>query len=248
MIPLERPRRLLALGATCLVLAAAAPAHAQTGVPCFPPVNGKEPNYVIGYGSLMQTRSKEQTWGDTGPNLPIILRGFERRWNARGRNPGVNTTYVGVARVAGARMAASLFRVLDPTAFRSGDRRENVYCRVAVVPSEVEMLDGTDTPRRGKIWIYLPQKASDDPPAADYPIIQTYVDLILSGCIELSRLVVDRERDFVADCVTTTKGWSVYWVNDRPNPRRPDNGPLVRRIDGLLKRLLPKEFAAIRIE
>ena len=240
--------RLLAASLSLLGALQVTPATAQTDSACHPVVTRSEPNYVIGYGSLMLTASKDATWRGTGPNLPVVVTGFERSWTARDAGPGFRTTYLGIRRVAGARIAASLFRVLNPSAFDAGDRRESIYCRAAIDPGQVRMLDGTDTPTRGKIWIYVLKPGSAAPVSARFPIIQTYVDLFLGGCLELKRLVVDRERDFLADCIATTKGWSIHWVNDRPHPRRPSNGAVVRRIDAALQRLLPREFDAIRTE
>ncbi len=79
-------------------------------------------------------------------------------------------------------------------------------------------------------------------------MIQSYVDIFLGGCIELAQQVVDPGVDFLTACITTTRGWSGYWVKDRIYPRRPFHQPHARRIDALLHRMLPDQFNAIRIE
>ena len=133
----------------------------------------------------------------------------------------------------------------DPIAGRA---REHGYCRALVPPSDIQMLDGSAVPDQGEIWIYVQAPESDHPPDARFPIVQSYVDLFLSGCIELARRVVMEDLDFLAACVSTTQGWSAHWVNARIYPRRPVHQPDAARIDGLLHHMLPVQFAAIRIE
>jgi hypothetical protein len=86
-------------------------------------------------------------------------------------------------------------------------------------------------------------------PDAEYPIVQSYVDIFITGCLELQTRVADPDLDFVAQCVQTTDGWSKHWVNDRPMPRRPYiYQPRAWDIDKNLKRLLPEYIGAVRIE
>ena len=222
--------------------------HATEGTACHPDLDWSEPQFVIGYGSLMDTLSKDRTWADARPAVPVRVTGFERSWNTRGTLPGFSTTYLGVAEKSDATMVAALYRAQDTRDFETGDAREYVYCRVAVARDQLDMLDGSGPPPRGKFWIYLPIPESVRPADARFPIIQSYVDIFLSGCIELAKQVTDPDVDFVTQCVTTTKGWPMHWVNDRIYPRRPFHQPNATRIDTLLQRLLPEQFKAIRIE
>lgn len=236
----------------CLLLTCATmfPAHAESpDVPsCHPTVHFDRAQYVVGYGSLMDTASKDRTWHDSGRSRPISVTGFERGWNARGRDVGFSTTYLGVTRKRSARIVASLFRVRDKSDFEAGDAREYIYCRVPVGAGQITMLDGSRRPKDAEIWIYLLKPESVRPADARFPIIQSYVDLFLTGCIKLAKQVTVKNVDFVSECITTTTGWPVYWVNDRIYPRRPFHQPNAARIDALLNRLLPKQFKAIRIE
>lgn len=245
-------RRLWLQSFLCFLLVAAAvlPAHAgETENPsCHPAIDVGRAQYIVGYGSLMDTASKKRTWHDAERARPVRVTGFERGWYARGRDIGFSTTYLGVTRKAGARMAAALFRVDKEADFNAGDAREYIYCRVPVSPEQITLLDGSDRPKDAQIWIYLLDPESTRPADARFPVIQSYVDLFLTGCIELARQVTRKDVDFPADCVTTTKGWPMYWVNDRIYPRRPYHQPNAARIDALLNRLLPEQFKAIRIE
>jgi hypothetical protein len=82
------------------------------------------------------------------------------------------------------------------------------------------MLDGSSVPS-GQIWIYVNKPASLAPPDAEHPITQSYVDIFITGCLELQPRVSDPGLDLVEQCVRTTSGWSKHWVNDRLQPRRP---------------------------
>lgn len=225
-----------------------APAHAAEGTACHPALDWNEPQYVIGYGSLMDTLSKNRTWQNTRRARPVRVTDFERSWTARGREIGFSTTYLGVAAKPGATMVAALYRVYETQDFEDGDLREYIYCRAPVAPERIKLLDGSSLPTRGKFWIYLLNPESTRPADARFPIIQSYVDTFLSGCIELAKQATDEDTDFVTQCVTTTKEWPVHWVNDRLYPRRPVHQPNAARIDALLHRMLPEQFKTIRIE
>lgn len=215
---------------------------------CYPDIDGNAVHYVIGYGSLMDTESKNRTWPLDGVNLPARVTGYQRAWNTVGTTIGFSTTFLGVTLQDDADMVAALYRVFDAADFAAGDEREFPYCRVEVAPSQITMIDGSTTPTDGRIWIYVVRPDHIRAPDADYPIVQSYVDIFLNGCIEMeSRVAVDG-IDFVTECITTTAGWSPHWVNDREYPRRPFDIPNAFRIDELLNRELPEEFAAIQIE
>ena len=249
LVSIVRHCRVIPFGLAALILAIT-PQHlrAQDTTSCYPEVDPSRIHYVVGFGSLMETASRQRTWPSTDTSLPITVQGFEHRWNGRGTNIGFSTTMLGVSDREGAHIVAALFRVLDLADFAAGDAREFSYCRIPVEPERITMLDGSNTPTDGLIWLYQVRPDHRHPPSADYPIIQSYVDIFLNGCFELAELVTAQDIDFVADCINTTSDWSTHWVNDRLHPRRPYLIPNALRIDELLHRMLPEEFAAIRIE
>jgi hypothetical protein len=104
-------------------------------------------------------------------------------------------------------------------------------------------------PETGQIWIYVSKPEAVDPPDADYPIVQSYVDIFITGCLQLAERVVGQNEDFAEQCITTTSGWSPHWVNDRLLPRRPFiHQPNASEIDRLLFENVPDEVRMIRIE
>jgi len=102
------------------------------------------------------------------------------------------------------------------------------------------------------IWVYVQQ--DPESPSPDSPIVQSYVDIILRGCLSIS-------QDFAREFLLTTEGWrrahegggggDVYWVDDRHDPLYPravpeysqKNGPA---IDQLLEAHRPLEFSGRR--
>ena len=80
------------------------------------------------------------------------------------------------------------------------------------------------------------------PPSARFPILQSYVDVCISGCLEYS-------EDFAREFIETTFLWSPYWLNERELARR----PWLRersyvQIDSLLQRCIPDYFKHRRLE
>ena len=216
---------------------------------CHPKIDDSVPQYIIGYGSLMETASKRRTAPDTGANLPVRVTGFQRAWNATGSQVGFSTTYLGVLAKQDAPMAAALYRVFEASDIGATDDREAFYCRDAVKPDQVRMLDGSATPRDGEIWIYVNKPDSVAPPSDRFPIVQSYVDIFINGCLELEARATKANETFSEECITTTDGWSEHWVNDRLYPRRPFiHQPNASKIDALLDRMLPDLFKQIRIE
>jgi len=213
---------------------------------CHPDLDPSIPQYIVGYGSLMQSASKRSTEPNSGINLPVVVTGFQRAWNHRGTYP---TTYLGVRPSKSTRMAAALYRSFLDDGKLESDSREFSYCRAAVDPASIRMLDGSTVPSPAQIWIYIDKPESLALPDEDYPLTQSYVDIFITGCMELQARVADQSIDFVDECVRTTDGWSKHWVNDRPMPRRPYiYQPMAFEIDKQLKRLLPELFESIEIE
>lgn len=224
-------------------LVAAAPGPGPT---CHPAIETNARHYMIGYGSLMQQVSRTQTAPSATEALPIEVQGFRRGFFAEGKAPGFDTVYLGVVPEASSRMNAVLFDVRADE-IPDLDKREGIYCRVAVPSSQITVLGTGDTLPEGSAWIYVIKADSIGLPSDAKPIIQSYVDIFLSGCLELEQRRA--LRGFADDCVTSTTDWSNHWVNDRVFPRRPQyQQPLARSIDTLLKAHLPEQFAAIRIE
>ncbi len=214
---------------------------------CHPSPNPKLTQYIIGYGSLMQTESKNQTYPNTGRITPIILSGFKRGWFARGTPIGFSTTFLGVVEDMKSQLNAVIFKVPSAAAVTHYDEREKVYCRIPVSSDAIEILNHKPKPQ-GQVWMYISQMGSSAVNASNhYPIVQSYVDIFLSGCLDIENQY--HLKNFANNCIDSTSGWSKYWVNDRIYPRRPFvYQPKAEQIDELLERNLPHYFHSIKIE
>lgn len=204
---------------------------------CFPEVNTELRQFIVGYGSLMEEASKRRSSPNSGINHPVKVTGFQRAWNARGNAFGYSTTYLGVdapltadqRRVAGLaqdapEMYAAVYEDKDRADIKGTDARETFYCRYPVNPDQIDLLDGWAFPEDAQIWIYaLKPGHKGQKPTEDWPIVQSYVDIFITGCLDLADQVipsVESGLDFAAQCIETTDGWSEFWVNDRLYPRR----------------------------
>ena len=209
--------------------------------------DASRPQYVVGYGSLMQDESRKRTSPDAGPAYPVEVAGFRRGWISKGSSLGFSATYLGAVQDRASRFNAVIYRV-DPQELEATDKRERSYCRASVPIPDLRVLGPSfSLPAEAQAWIYVSRGPSVELPSGKYPIVQSYVDVFLSGCLE------QEERfgvaGFAEQCIETTSGWSEHWVNDRIYPRRPFvYQPRARQIDTLLSKELPRYFSRIRIE
>lgn len=211
--------------------------------PCHPEINNNLPQYVIGYGSLMQEASKREDDAKAGDNYPIYLMGYERGWIEKGHPIGLSTTYLGVRKRCNARVNAVYYQTNN---IKQYDKREGGYCRQQIPAKFIQFLRAKP-PEKGQFWIYVPENDRNHKVSSKYPIVQSYVDIFLSGCFELEKKY--HLKNFAKDCIKTTKNWSSYWVNDRIYPRTAaDNHPYIYDIDLLINKELPEYFKNIRIE
>ncbi|CDZ78857.1 hypothetical protein BN59_03172 [Legionella massiliensis] len=213
---------------------------------CRSSVNPQLPQFVIGYGSLMHEDSKREDSFESGDNYPIYLTGFQRGWIEPGTDIGFSTTYLGVIKDAKAKINATYFKLNNSKAIYNYDKREDSYCRLEVSPKQIQALATKKLPH-GQYWIYVSRSSLAHSPSQQKPIVQSYVDIFLSGCFQLEKKF--HIQNFARDCVRTTNYWSGFWVNDRLYPRTAfDNDPYVAKIDPLLAKELPYYFKQIRIE
>ena len=80
------------------------------------------------------------------------------------------------------------------------------------------------------------------PPSIAYPILQTYIDVCLTGCLEYG-------PDFAREFIATTFKWSPYWLNERAIARRPwINQAQYVEVDALLRDHCPEYFKYRKLE
>lgn len=180
--------------------------------------------FIIGYGSLIHPNSLHRSIPPKSVlgSTPIRLKNWTRAWNYNCRN-----CYSAV----GARKSSSFTKsrngknhltgVLIPIVkefenqvILSLDEREKCYRRVRVNPADIEFVADVDeafmqTLQSPDVNIYIYETLTPSPPTPQTPIPQSYLDIILEGCILISG------HDFAEEFIATTIGWSHNYVNDR---------------------------------
>jgi hypothetical protein len=129
------------------------------------------------------------------------------------------------------------------------DQRETGYKRERIDQKNISMLDGSKSAPEGDIWFYANKEKRYASP--EYPIVQSYVDICLNGCLEIEATYpLAKEAEFAETFLKTSTNWSKYWVNDRIYPRRAFiYVPNASKIDQLIQKVLGQEiFSSIKIE
>jgi hypothetical protein len=196
-------------------------------------------NYIFGYGSLIEDASRRSTTPAARYAWPVRVKGIGRGWWARGATSGLTTTFLGALARAGKKCNGVIYAVSEDD-LAATDRRETAgYTRTEIKPGEIEMLDGNKDVPPGKFWAYLNRFSWNDRttqvPTADFPMVQSYVDICVNGCLEVEGKYRSA-KGFVSEFFDTTEDWNKFWVNDRLYPRRPFiYQPSASAIDAALK-------------
>lgn len=202
--------------------------------------------FIIGYGSLLKRASLNRTLPEVEKIEPIYLNNYARSWSAyENQMPTLGSTFLGVDKLKGSRLNGIVFEV-ENSFVDTLDKREFLYTRHKVNLNDIEFTSKIfNISSEDDVWIYITKEPSE--PSKTFPIIQSYVDICLSGCFELEKEF--SLKDFAKDFINTTDNWSFDWINDRIFPRAPHiHQPDAYRIDILLNEDLPSFFKKIEVE
>lgn len=180
-------------------------------------------NFVFGYGSLINTASRDATSDHPIAAIPVRVSaafGYIRGWNDRSPS---GFTALGLRKAGPGESAMTINGVLYPVEgaeMSEFDAREQGYVRVEVPHADIEAVSWQGLPAQGHIWVYVPDIAGRAAgtglpvPDANYPMLQSYMDVVIEGGLEYGPA-------FAREIIVTTKDWSRYWLNDRELARRP---------------------------
>lgn len=180
-------------------------------------------NFIFGYGSLINTASRDATAGRPIHAIPVRVSaafGYVRTWNDCSPS---GFTALGLARPAPGEHAMTINGVLFPvrgTEMGAYDAREAGYARVEVSRQDIEAVSWERLPASGRFWVYIPARPGKLPgialpgPSPAFPLLQSYIDVVVEGGLEYGPA-------FAREIIETTTGWSPYWLNDRELARRP---------------------------
>jgi hypothetical protein len=204
--------------------------------------------YIFGYGSLIESQSRALTSPFALHASPVNVVGIQRGWFGRLGDVGFSPTYLAAVPDPGSSCNGVIFKVSERE-LDAFDKYEAGYGREKLDPKNVIMLDDSKAAADGEIWFYTSSEKRFASP--EFPIIQSYVDVCLSGCFEIEeKFPLAKEAQFGEEFLKTSTDWSRYWVNDRPHPRLVfPHQPNASRIDELIKKVLGEEmFSSIEIE
>jgi hypothetical protein len=245
---LSRRQVLSRLGATAGSVVVTAVA-AQTAEPhphdAFGAATAPRPQYIFGYGSLIERGSRMGTWPSAEFASPVVVKGLARGWFDQTDVPSWSPTYLGGLADESAECNGVVFPV-SPAAFDSYTQRETGYQLTKLDRSQITMLDGRSAPPDGDVWYFATTRPRF--PSDEHPIVQSYVDVCLAGCLEIEAMYpLAQQANFAERFIKTTSHWGPPWINDRIYPWRPFvYVPRAAAIDALIQKVLgPEMFAQI---
>lgn len=184
---------------------------------------GQPTEFIFGYGSLINSESRNATAGRPILAIPVRVSaafGYVRSWTIRSQS---GFTALGLRKLGPGEDGTTINGVLYPVQgndIDAYDAREEGYVRVRVPLDQIEALSWLRLPEQGNVWAYVPVRAGQEPgaellpPNSEFPVLQSYLDVVLEGGLEYG-------TEFAQEIVATTKDWSKYWLNDRQMARRP---------------------------
>ncbi|NDB38718.1 MAG: gamma-glutamylcyclotransferase, partial [Proteobacteria bacterium] len=167
-------------------------------------------NYIIGYGSLMERESRMITNPQAHRVEPVLVKGFQRAWGQNGGN--YKTTFLTLIEKKDAKLNAIFYSVNIENLLKT-DQRERSYCRIKVDEKNLDFYGRKVNSKDANFWIYAATPDRLKKPSATHPIVQSYVDIFINGCLQTEEEF--KLQGFAKDCVQLTSDWSEQWVNDR---------------------------------
>lgn len=159
-------------------------------------------NYIIGYGSLINGESQNVT-GLAYNSIPIVLKDYVRSWSVL--YDDLQFCALGVYPQTGSKVNGVLFQVDDLVEF---DKREHGYHRIPMEASELETwFPQHKIPNDGLIWMYVPQDGKYGEASEQHYIWQSYVDVILMGCVAI-------DAAFAQMFIESTNNWILAHFKD----------------------------------
>ena len=195
--------------------------------------------YLFGYGTLINNESRQATlvlcFGSgtsalqQAQDFPAFLVEISPEFGYRREfcfKSGTGFTALGLVPTGdsgysrGPNLQGVVFGV-SATALSEFDRREKGYTRVKIPLEYILALSSSAAaaphplPAGAVVYTYVQLDEHKALPSEDHPILQTYIDTCLSGCLAWGG------EKLMSDFVAATGGWSTYWLNDPPMSRRP---------------------------
>ena len=200
-------------------------------------------DYVFGYGSIINNLSRKSTLQCVSDSSTVADNtdhtvfatlsakfGYRRCWCYRSSTgfTALGLKYYGAEhednRCGQNGIGGVLFLVPSAAALSAFDIREAGYRRISVPYEYFNIADSSDVLTTssaklaisaGRIWTYIPEENRTADPDENFPLLQTYIDTCIRGCLEWGG------TSSVSEFLITTFGWNEFYLNDAPMSRRP---------------------------
>ncbi|MFD2179606.1 gamma-glutamylcyclotransferase family protein [Veronia pacifica] len=165
--------------------------------------NENEIGYIFGYGSLINSASRAIT-GQTKSVIPVQVEGLVRQWGHTGSKVMSHLIVT-----EGSGTCNGVLLEVDSATLSDFDRREKGYKRTFLSETCVKVMNGENIDCSLPIHVYVTESVVM--PSPEHPIVQSYIDTVLVGCLEFSPA-------FAESFIDSTSGWDCAFLNDRDNP------------------------------
>ena len=180
--------------------------------------------YIFGYGSLICSSSRDLT-GITGTAFPCSYQGLKRSWSM----PILSMKAVVLVVVQDdTKTCNGVLVQTEESELPKFDAREIGYTRIKLDLKRFHFIECVPK-ELGEIWVYI--SSSNSKADTNCKILQSYVDVVLTGCLEYG-------ESFAKEFIDTTYGWDGQWDFDRDKPLYPralKENTYKSTIDALLK-------------
>src|SRR5262249_55276479 len=158
--------------------------------------------FIFGYGSLVESQSRARTSPSNLYASPVNVAGIQRGWFDQVGGVTLSTTYLGAVPDTKSSCNGVIFQVSQQQ-LDAFDQRETGYKRERIDQKNISMLDGRKSPPEGDIWFYANKEKLYA--SAEFPIVQSYVDICINGCLELEATYpLAKEAQFAATFLKTS--------------------------------------------
>lgn len=209
-------------------------------------------HYLFAYGVLINRAARIETVPATEDAYPVVVRGIRRGWYFQyppELGPTLSPTYVGAEDESGSDCNGVIFALpAHPSELAALSWREQSYELTKIDPTRIRIVEGDVSLSDAEVWFYACTERRL--PNEIHPIVQSYVDECVVGCLEIEdEFPAAKQMSFARQFVESTDGWQAPWVNDRVSPWRSSrNVPRAWEIDELLHDVLGAElFAQIKV-
>ena len=185
--------------------------------------------WIFSYGSLAHKEVAGKT-GKTLNHLPAVLRDHLRNFRALSKTGAFAAA--GIEEKKGAETMGMLVEIPEEELSKF-DQCEYLYERREISPNLIRLVQG-EMPE-GRFYVYFPKNS--EAPTESFPLVQSYLDVVLEAFMEFDELLALR-------WLQTTMDMDRPWVDDRNMPRysRYSATADVRAIDDLLERQVPQHL------